>query len=181
MDDAFEILGLERRPWLEEGEVRRAYQAKARELHPDGPRGDEVAFVKLGEAFGVVGNVGKRLRALADGVTGDDRRPTDPDLFLEVGGILQRSRVLQVRLGEAVGHLDRALLARDLRSALRELDGAAERVAERLGQVRSRVGEVDEQWPEAERAELLELASRWERLSAWKRELGELRVLLGGS
>ncbi len=173
--DAFARLGLERRPWLEPEIVRRAYQERARALHPDGVDGDEAAFVKLGEAFAVVRDVARRLRALAAG-GGGVAGTTDADLFLEVGGVLPRAKGLAGRLAAAGGPLGRALLAREAREMQRELAGVAGKLAERRLGIECGVRELDRRWPDVADRELVEAAARWERITGWSGQVAGVRV-----
>ncbi len=183
MINAFEMLGLEPRPWLAGDVGRRAYQERARLLHPDAPSGDEFEFVRLGEAFAVVSDGARRLRALAgaDGGGGAGQEGTDVDLFLEVGAALQSGRELGAKLAAAAGALERALLTRDVREGRRRLEAVGGGIDGRLAEVVGLVREMDRRWPEVTGRELRDVAARWERLAAWGREVAELRADLAGT
>src|SRR6478752_336997 len=64
MQDAFAILQLPRRPWLEEGEVRAAFQKAAARMHPDAASGSDADFSELTKAYQTLREPASRLRHL---------------------------------------------------------------------------------------------------------------------
>lgn len=61
MTDAFALLQLPRRPWLDAGEVRAAFQRLAATTHPD-RFGSTTAFVELTRAYETLRDPAQRLR-----------------------------------------------------------------------------------------------------------------------
>ncbi len=177
--DAFEILGVERRPVLDAAVIQRAYRERARCLHPDSSGGDAGAFLELTGAYETVRGVGSRLRALAGGA-GRETTVTDADLFLRVGDVLRKGLDLVRRVDEARQPLARALLAREVARHGAGLDLVRTAVELRMEGVEIELRDLDGRWPDISEAELALLAGRFDRLTRWSRQVDEQKLRLRG-
>jgi curved DNA-binding protein CbpA len=126
MMDAFEQLGLPRQVDLSEDELRRAFRAAGKRLHPDAG-GSEAEFSRLQEAFGLLSSASRRLKhwLVLQGVSGDERGPISPgvmDLFGEVGTVLQHGDALARRRTAARSALALALLESETQACREEVE-----------------------------------------------------------
>ncbi len=178
--DAFAVLGVERRPWIDPEVLRRAYQERARTWHPDRDGGEAEKFRTLGEAYELVRDVASRLRALAGDGESAGTEVTDADLFMRVGSGLQASRAVLAKREAARGVLERALLAGEVKGGLDELEALRAAVAERIAAAELELRATDGRWPEVRAVELSGLARRFDRLTSWRREVGAAELALRG-
>ena len=125
------------------GEIKRAYLAKARTLHPDKNPDDPQAkerFQKLGEAYQVLSNEDTRAKYDAKGLEGLDTPPMldssmmyamifGSEQFEDLIGELQLAAVLQQ--ADAGGDMDPSLKHMSHKQRMREVD-CARKLADRL-------------------------------------------------
>lgn len=171
--DAFDMLGLPRRPWLDPAAVRAAFQERARTLHPDAQSGDAEEFARLNTAQAALGHPATRLRLLAGDAPAIAVAATDADLFLRIGAVVQEARGVRARLDEATSPLSRALLAAEIAEVRAELAACSEVVAMALAGAEGELRALDESWPEVAPEALARLAARFDRLLRWRKELSE--------
>jgi curved DNA-binding protein CbpA len=174
--DAFEMLGLPRRPWLETRDVRAAFQRLSRDLHPDAAGGDAGRFVALNAAQAALSHPGARLRLLAGESSpgaGGASSLGDAELFMVVGAIVQKARALRTKSAGATSALSRALLAADASRMCGDIDAGIGRIDAALGAAEERLRAMDEIWPAVSVADLLTLAAQFDRLLKWKSELAD--------
>jgi hypothetical protein len=171
--DAFDMLGLPRRPWLDPAAVRAAFQERARTLHPDAGTGDAEKFARLNAAQAALGHPATRLRLLAGDAPAIAVAATDADLFLRIGAVVQEARGVRARLDEATSALSRALLAAEIAEVRAELAACSEVVATALAGAEEELRALDESWPEVAPDALARLAARFDRLLRWRKELSE--------
>lgn len=91
MGDSFDLLGLPRRPWLDPDEVRRAYQARAREMHPDRDGGNAERFAELNAARAVLAGHASRIRELLGDGVAIPSMPVDAELGFRVAAVLRKA------------------------------------------------------------------------------------------
>jgi curved DNA-binding protein CbpA len=165
--DPFEILGLSSRPWLEETAVRRAFQGRARALHPDSAGGDADRFAVLNAACAALANPASRLRLLA----GDEvppAMPSDMQTGFRVAELAGKTRALVGKAGSVSNPLAKALLAAEA-TALRKDLAAVEQVLADLDELlESCLREVDARWPEVPAREIAALAGEYVFLGKWR-------------
>lgn len=171
---AFALLGLEPRPWQEADTVRQAYQLRARSLHPDADDGDAERFRELGAAYAQIRSVAARLRLLAAESTLPPPAVTDADLFMKIGAALQTCRTL----GAPKTALERALQQVRRSKALADLGALKAVVIDRLATNESNLRGLDDRWPDVTAEELLGLATGFERLESWKKQVAEAEMNL---
>lgn len=171
--DAFAQLGVEPRPWLDADALRRAYQDRARSLHPDADGGDAEQFRELGVSYERLRSVASRLRLLA--AESAPSPATDTDLFMQIGAALQACRSPATQPPSV---LERALRQVETRKALEELQTLRATVTARLAASTSQLRQLDDRWPNAAAEDLRTLAARFERLESWKRQIAEAEFAL---
>ncbi|HEY8904323.1 MAG TPA: J domain-containing protein [Chthoniobacterales bacterium] len=174
--DAFEVLGLPRRPWLDARDIRVAFQELSRNLHPDAVGGDAGRFVALNAAHATLSHPGARLRLLAGGSAPgvEGSLPTgDSDLFMLVGAIVHKARALRTKATAATSALSRALLAADASRICGDVEMGLGQIDAALGAAEERLRAMDEAWPTVSAADLQALATRFDRLMKWRSELAD--------
>jgi curved DNA-binding protein CbpA len=174
--DAFDMLGLPRRPWLDPAAVRAAFQERARTLHPDAESGDAEEFARLNAAQAALSHPATRLRLLVGEKMPQGAAATDADLFLRIGAVVQEARGVRARLDEVTSPLARALLATEIAEVRPELTACAEIVETALAGAEEELRSLDEAWPDVASEALARLAARFERLLRWRKELSD-RIL----
>lgn len=153
MTDGFALLGLDRRPWLEEENVKARFLALSADCHPDrvharsaeAKAAAQARFVELNAAYQCLREPRERLRHLLELETGQRPQAIDTapeglmDLFLEVGRVCrevdgfltERARTASPLL--RIPFLERDLEWRDRLSALRRrIENSIERLNETL-------------------------------------------------
>lgn len=167
----FEVVGLERRPYLDPTRIKEAYLSRAAQCHPDRTTGSAEAFVRLQRAYLTLKDPVARLRSLAGEAT-QAISPPHPELFLKIGRTTNEARSLLSRptpqtpiaLAARATRLHRAGSA--LHSLVAHVDGL-------LAACEERIHEWDAQWPEVDHGDLLACASEIQYLKRWKEALSE--------
>ncbi len=181
--DAFELLDLPRRPWLDPAAVRAAFQARSRDLHPDAERGDADAFARLNAANRALERPASRLRLLA-GDLEIPALPPDVALGFEIGAALRECDAGLARRRTAGGALARALLAGELERSRVALAALSSRVDRHVAAGETRLRACDAAWPDVAPADLAALAGEFTFLERWSTQLREreleLRIEMGG-
>lgn len=172
MMDAFEFLDLPRRPWIEPGEIRAAFQRRARELHPDAADGDAAAFVRLNAAYRELERPALRLRRLL-GERTIPAAPPDIALGFEIGATLQEGDGLLQKWRAASAPLARALLAEDIAAARVRVSALARRVTGHVSAAETRLRALDAAWPDVAPDDLAALAGAFSFFDRWTAQLRE--------
>lgn len=178
MSDAFALLDLPRRPWLEADDVRAAFQRKAAVAHPD-RQGESGDFSELTRAYETLREPASRLRHLLTleqpGLTIPTGVPPDlMDWFPRVGVQLKALKDAALKRAAATSALARAMATAGLADANRVQND----VKALREQVFVRVREIDAEWPAGDPAELATLAARLGFLDKWIAQLSEAALAL---
>lgn len=170
--DAFALLGLPRRPWLDPADVRTAFQERARARHPDAASGDEAAFAALNAAQGQLADPAARLRLLLGGDAAVPAAPPDADFGFRLGGHLRAVDDALGRARAAVNPITRALLRGEL-AALRAATADLEAdLAGRRRAAEDRLRALDAAFASAPPGpELAALAAEFLYLQRWQSQL----------
>ncbi|MDD5199006.1 MAG: hypothetical protein PHC88_04325 [Terrimicrobiaceae bacterium] len=175
--DAFDLLGLRRRPWLDPAAVRESFQERARALHPDAPRGDSDAFARLNAAHRELNHPASRLRLLVPAAA-IPATPPDIELGFRIGAFLREGDALLRRHREAKGPLACALLAGEIAKARREADELSGEVEARIAASEALLCALDAGWPDVAEEDIAALAGAFTFLDRWSAQLLERRVAL---
>jgi len=175
--DAFEVMGLEARAWLEESVVRGAYHGLAMRMHPDVAGGDAGRFARLSVALQELLSIPARLRCLlaraGREVDGGMLVPPEElmDFFQRAAGVLEPWQALGDQLEESAPALVKALLEKrrlEMLGLLQEVQAELEERWRGLEEGLRRWDAVEEKDWEALRA--LQVESLF--LDRWRRKLG---------
>lgn len=177
MDDPFALLGLPRRPWLEEGAVRAAFHQRAREWHPDAPGGDVEKFSALNAAQAALSDPATRLQMLS-GHSPSPAMPADPGLGFRVGNAIREADSITGRLSSARNSLDRALLAPEASRSKKSLENLGLEIAEALERAVAAARTLDAAWPDVEPEQLARLGAEFRFLRRWRAQLRERALAL---
>lgn len=178
MSDPFALLGLPRRPFLDDVEIGSAYRKLAGELHPDQAGGDAVAFRKLGEAAAILRDPARRLRELSGGSAGTELPLQAAELFPKVAALLQRADSLTAQAGAASNALAKALLIAPLKALSLDLKSTQEQLGAWSASLNQELQEIDLLWPECDLAVLAHLADSFAYASRWESQLRERELAL---
>jgi curved DNA-binding protein CbpA len=177
MPDPFETLGLPRRPWLEETVVRRAFQDRARALHPDAAGGDADQFAALNAACATLADPASRLRWLAGGEV-LPAMPSDMQTGFRVAELAGRAKALVAKAAGASNPLAKALLAGEAAVLRKDLVAVEEALAGLGGDLELRLLEMDARWPEVLAREIAALAGEYVFLGKWRGQLRDAALEL---
>jgi curved DNA-binding protein CbpA len=187
MTDYFALLDQPRRAWLEPDELKQAFHAKSRQLHPDSQPGETAdgAFTALNEAYQVLLDPKRRIQHL---LTLEGRSPPRESavpndlatLFPVVAAVTQQIDVLARKTETATTPLTRSLLkpqmlavqnrATETLDRLRQLHADATAQAQQLS---AGVALGEDDW-----AELQCLYLRFAYIGRWIAELQEKQMRL---
>lgn len=177
MTDCFAVLGLPRRPRLDEDVLKETYHRRAALLHPDAATGGTDAFRELQEAFATLSDHGRRLRHLQElafpGFSRTSSAAPQGELFLMIGQAVQAARDVLKRKESAQSALARALLTGEIAAAGERIRAALREVAAVHQRLRAELAALDDRWPAVDAEEINRLASQWTFLSRWHAELAE--------
>lgn len=185
MKDYFALMGIPRRPAVDDAAVKEAYFRLAAAWHPDAERGETEKFRQLQEAFQTLKEPVSRLRHLAElefGPAENSSRPAEQmDLFLAVGAVVQEAKAFQSRREGARSALAKAVMGEAGREIRQRVQGVQTQVETALEGLRVELKALDQRWPEVSPAELQTLTSGWRYLSRWQSELAaaEFALMVG--
>lgn len=185
MKDYFALMGIPRRPAVDEETVKEAYFRLAATWHPDAEQGETEKFRQLQEAYQTLKEPVARLRHLAElesGPTEESSRPAEQmDLFLAVGAVVQEAKAFQSRREGARSALAKAVMGEAGREIRQRVLNVQTQVETTLAGLQSELKIIDQRWPEVSSAELKNLASTWRYLARWQNELAtaEFALMVG--
>ncbi len=177
MTDCFALLGLPRRPGLDETLLQETYLRLAAAWHPDAAEGDVEKFRDLQEARKTLFDPATRLRhllALEGGGDDSGRKYQLPgELFLAVASVLDFSRKALAKHQAVNSRIARAALAGELAEAGRKIQNARSVIDERRNDRFRQIAHLDMAWPEINLALLAEICAELAFLGRWDKELKE--------
>jgi curved DNA-binding protein CbpA len=177
MEDAFSLFGLQRRPLLDESELKEKYLRLAETRHPDLSAATNDQFHLLQDAYKTLREPAARLRHLLElqfgGHEDRDDSAAHAELFMRAGSAAHAARGVLARLENTTTSLARALLRPEIVSALKEVREAIRSVQNTQDELRERLASLDARWPDVTRAELSALASSFAFVSRWALQLSE--------
>jgi curved DNA-binding protein CbpA len=173
--DPFILLGLPRRPWLDDAAIRAAFQKRSRRCHPDAPGGDTGAFAELNAAHAAVSQPAERLKLLLDGGPLPST-PPDVDFAFRIGSVFRLVDEVAGKQRVASNPIARAMLAPEVAVMRGQLDVAEEELGRLEAAAVDRLESLDAAWPETEG--LAGLAATFVFLARWRSQLRERRQAL---
>ena len=175
--DAFTLLGLPRRPWLDPAAVRTAFQQRARALHPDSAAGDAEAFAALNAAQRTLTIPAARLRLLV-GDAPIPAAPPDIEMGFRIGTFLREADKALADHHAARTPLDRALAAGEIARVRRTAAELTAAVAAHQAETERQLRALDADWPAVAPKDLAVLAGAFTFLDRWTTQLRERRIEL---
>ena len=184
MQDAFAMLQLPRRPWLDEADVRSAFQRSAAQLHPDAVPGSSGDFAQLTRAYQILREPASRLRHLLELESPDTPVASGvPQELLLLFPIVARVRESidrwTQRRTKAQSALQTALLDGDVSGLKHEANCAGEQLNQAMTAALAELRRLDAVWPSdsALRAAPT-LQARLTFLEKWQAQLQEALLRL---
>lgn len=171
MSDPFILLGLPRRPFLNEEQIGSAYRRLAGEFHPDQAGGDAVVFREIGEAAAILRDPARRLRELAGGAFGNPLPPQAADLFSGIASTLHCADELLEKHSAASNALAKALLIAPTKALAGELKATLSLLRRWRASLDQKLEQLDRQWPEANQEMMARLADSYAYEGRWETEL----------
>ena len=176
MTDFFALIGLPRRPLIDEGALQEGYLRMAAVLHPDSGSGSAEKFRELLEARRTLLDPAARLRhllILGGHAAREGGSHGAPDLFLEVAGALDAAKSVGRRMTEARSAIGRAALEPERRKAAQRVQRATEAVDAAWRELGDRLQAEDARWPDSDFSVLETIGKKYVFLSRWQNELRE--------
>ncbi|MEO6054163.1 MAG: DnaJ domain-containing protein [Chthoniobacterales bacterium] len=171
MSDPFEVLGVDRKCYFTEEEIKAAYHKQAKTLHPDSIHGDTAEFVHLNTAYRKVMNPAERLREfilLQFGTSPwcENSLPSKTDLFERSSRVLNTTSQWNEKLQSASGVIKSSLLLQKI-ALETELDAVCDAIEKWIAELTSSLQQMDKN-PEGRTVEHLSVlvtdftyAGRW--------------------
>ena len=177
MTDYFAVLGMPRRPGLDEAVLQENYLRLAAAWHPDAPGGDVEKFRDLQEARKTLLDPAARLRHLLalEGVSGSPRSGGQPpaEFFVTVATALDGAKSVSAKLQLVRSGIGRAACEAERADSIRKIATVLADVTGRQEACRRRIADLDAVWPERDLRALEEIRGEWVFLDRWERNLRE--------
>jgi curved DNA-binding protein CbpA len=177
MIDYFALLDQPRAPWLDLAALKEIFHQKTLKEHPDAAGvGSENRFATLNEAYQVLQDPKRRLQhflELEGAVPAQTSQAIPKQLekiFLRIGEVNQRAKVLLEKVGGASTVLGRALLKPELIEVRKTIEDLRRRVRDFAEEANRELKEIDAKQIEA----ITELHLRFAYLGRWSAQLDEL-------
>ncbi len=180
MTDPFAVLGLPRRPWLDEDALKKRFHRLTAAHHPDVKGGDETEFAEINAAYTTLRDPVLRLPCLLalegfEGVGGTQIPDDIGRLFMETGSVHQKSEAFLKKEESTRSPIARAMLAAEKMTVM----NAVETQIALLDQCRSalleEIRETDRSWPSDVAANALRLAKIAHSLAFFKKWISQLQ------
>jgi curved DNA-binding protein CbpA len=149
--DAFVVLGMPRRPVVDEDALKEAYLSRARSLHPDQEQGDARRFAELREAHELLRNPTTRLQHLVELEFGRTLSIQPPiaffHLFQSVCELVETAKAAMSKASDATQPLAKALAARTLSEVNARCDLLLVDIADLEASLQGDLLSLDARWP----------------------------------
>jgi len=183
--DAFAVLGLEWRPWLDPAALQSRYHDLAAVRHPDKCGGDPLPLARLNEARAILSSPPLRLRHLLalDGSLGTVAEKFHPDfeLFSHVGTLIKKAEQLSGKMALPSPALTAAVLGPEASALQKEISAALDRINLQLDALEKNIRSLDENWPDVKPQAISLIAEEFSFLKKWRESLRSARTcLIGG-
>jgi curved DNA-binding protein CbpA len=174
--DYFALLGVPRRPLIDDKRLQENYLRLAAAWHPDSQGGDTGQFRELQEGRRILSEPASRIRHLLDlegcesksgGVHGS------PELFMEVASVLGSVKTWRRKLAESRSAIGRASLEPERQKIGQRLQQVADRLEVERETHSNQLRSEDAKWPDGDRAILEQVGKKFAFLDRWSKELKE--------
>lgn len=187
MTDYFALLEQPRVPWLEPATLKEIFHRKTLEHHPDiTTSGSEGQFAELNEAYQVLQDPKRRLHHLLSlencSPLANQIVPAElQELFLGLGALKQRAKLVLEKKRTASNALSRALLEPEVLALQEDLEGWRKQIRKLLDQAMTELREMNSRWlsdRESQVAPLSNLYLKFAYVGRWSEQLDELAFQL---
>lgn len=176
MTDYFAVMGLPRRPVIDEKLLQDSYLRLAAKWHPDAAGGSTEKFRDLQEARRTLLDPASRLRHLLE-VEGFESQGGgshgSPELFLEVAGALEAVKGIRTRIAEARSAIGRAAIEPERHLAEQRILHMSEQVSLAWEEALKQLENENAFWPSSDLSRLEGIRKKLVFLSRWRKELRE--------
>jgi hypothetical protein len=183
MIDYFALLGIERRPAINEESLKNAYFRKTESLHSVQVEADGLS--SFNTAFRTIANPAKRIQHLLELEFGDAR---GGQIGSELGELFESVVVTLQSVDQELGSLSAESSALLRALAFQRMDGVRERLQQTENKLLalecnllSDIGQLDRTWPESParcRESLAQIALRLTFVQKWLSEVRERKIRL---
>ena len=188
MTDYFALLGVSRRPWIDDEELKAKYHSQTLKLHPDAPpeNGDGSTFTSINEGYQTLRDPKRRLQHLLilENFAGDRNSATIPpriqELFPRVSDTTQRSEAALVRARAASSDLARSLLKPEVLRSQSDVGQLLQTLTQLNQEALGELEDLDKAWsnPDVDIATAHRLQLTFSYLGRWIAQLEEKRFQL---
>lgn len=191
MTDYFALLDQPRAPWLDLDNLKNAYHAKAREIHPDrrptqADSTNDETFATLNEAYQVLQDPKRRLHhllSLADAAPSSGQPIPQPlqSLFPAISALVQRAKVLLEKLSTTSNKLSQSLLKPQILELQSEVRATRQQIQNLLDTALRDLRQINELWAKNPRPQISALSSLYVTfayLTRWLSQLDEIAFQL---
>jgi len=187
MQDAFDLLGLPRRPWLDEADVRAAFQRAAARAHPDAETSTSKDFAELTKAYQTIRYPAFRLKHLLalETTAAPQAAGLPPELislFPSIAKVRETVDRWSQRRRGAASALERAIVESELPGIRQAATSLCDQIEGVMDGVLDELRTLDAAWPSIESLPALAaLQVRFSFLEKWQSQLREalLRLDIG--
>ena len=176
MTDYFALLGLARRPGIDDEALQENYLRLAAAWHPDAVGGDADRFRELQEGRRILSEPALRLRHLLD-LEGHEAQGGgahgSPELFMEVAGTLDAAKTIRRKYAECRSAIGKASLEPERRKVEQRIQSASEQLRAHRETLAEQLQKEDARWPGMDHSELERIGKSFVFLDRWSKELRE--------
>lgn len=182
MTCAFERLGLEARPRIDQDRLKHNYHTAAAAAHPDRNQGDGSALAELNAARALLESVPARLRYLAERLPVEEASAplTGMDWNLSANSGTFARKVREWAGKDRPTALQRALAQAEAFALRKNADSLVAEISHQREMLEENLRLLDDRWPAVAARELVALANEWTFLTRMQESLEESITLLRG-
>jgi len=172
--DPFALLGLPRRPMIDQDLLKKNLRSLVLQCHPDHRTGDTKMFEEIQEASNLLRSTPARLRNLAGEIRITTSIPmAAQELFESTNKALENAANLTSKYHDSTLALLKALLLKELLLARRKLINVQESLHYWHRSLEEELNAIDLRWPNVRSEELMLLAQSFLFAQRWDDQLRE--------
>ena len=160
MTDYFALLGVSRRPWIDDEELKAKYHAQTLQHHPDTASANTGGFVEINEAYQTLRDPKRRLQHLLtlENSAADRNAAAIPpqiqELFPRVSETTHRGEAVLTKARATSNALARGLLQAELLRAQSDIRQVLEKLTQLSDEALRELRELDKTWANHQGADL---------------------------